>query len=358
MGESNVRVAFYTIALNEEHFVERWYESCKDGDYHLIADTGSTDGTQETARRLGINVIQVNVMPWRFDVARNASLAALPRDIDYCVALDMDEVMVGNWRRELEIAKLNDVTRPRYKFTWNWTEDGKPGLQYGADKIHTRANYRWKHPVHETITPYANFQEKHSWCDFEVHHFADLTKSRSSYLHLLELAVKEDPHDDRNAYYYGRELYYYGRYEEAMKELQRFLLLPTATWGSERAAAYRFMARCRPAEYEYWLHQAMREAPNDREPYIDIAKRYYAERRYKECLEKIERAFQAADRPLEYLTEADAWNHAPYDLAAVCAYNLKEYEKAYHYGKIAAEMQPSDQRLTENLKFYLQAVSS
>ena len=40
-----MKIAVYTIALNEEKFVERWAESCKDADYRLILDNGSTDGT-------------------------------------------------------------------------------------------------------------------------------------------------------------------------------------------------------------------------------------------------------------------------------------------------------------------------
>jgi len=73
-----MKIAVYTIALNEEKFVEKWYESAKEADYLLIADTGSTDGTIALAKSLGINVVQVNIKPWRFEDARNASLAAIP----------------------------------------------------------------------------------------------------------------------------------------------------------------------------------------------------------------------------------------------------------------------------------------
>ena len=88
-----MKIAVYTIALNEAQFVERWYESAKDADYLMIADTGSADGTVEKALALGINVHVISVRPWRFDDARNAALALLPDDIDYCISLDMDEVL-------------------------------------------------------------------------------------------------------------------------------------------------------------------------------------------------------------------------------------------------------------------------
>ena len=66
-----MKVAIYTIALNEGNFVERWYESAKEADYLLIADTGSTDNTKQIAEKLGINVYSIKVSPWRFDIARN-----------------------------------------------------------------------------------------------------------------------------------------------------------------------------------------------------------------------------------------------------------------------------------------------
>ena len=143
-----MKVAVYTIALNEEQFVQDWYDSAKEADYLLIADTGSTDNTKKLAEDLGIVCVGISIKPWRFDDARNASLALIPNDIDYCIALDMDEVLLPGWREELEKAHAEKWTRPRYQYTWNWKDDGTPGLQYGGDKIHSRHGYRWKHPVH------------------------------------------------------------------------------------------------------------------------------------------------------------------------------------------------------------------
>lgn len=343
------KFAIYTIALNEIQFVDKWYEAAKDADYLLIADTGSTDGTPERARELGINVVDVRVSPWRFDDARNAALAALPADIDMCISLDMDELITPNWRELLEGAWERGVTRPRYKHIWSWNEDGTPGLEFSYDHIHARKGYRWRHPVHECLYVYG-MEEKQEWIEgLETHHHPDPTKSRSQYLPLLKLSVTEDPYNDRNAFYYGRELYFYGHYEEAAKELKRHLSLPTARWAPERAASMRYIAKCLPSEAEFWLRAAINEAPGRREPFVDLAKIYYERKDWASCLKASEDAISIQEKPLEYLCEAEAWGFAPYDFAAIAAYNLSEIDKAVIYARKAVEINPSEDRLQKNL---------
>ena len=346
-----MKVAVYTIALNEEQFVKRWYESAKDADYLLIADTGSTDNTARVAQKLGINVVSISVKPWRFEDARNAALALLPEDVDYCIALDMDEVLLPNWRTGLEAALSKGVTRPRYTYTWSWKEDGTPGLQYGGDKIHTRKNYRWKHPVHEVLSVYG-IPEVQSWVDLEIHHYPDNTKPRSQYLPLLKLSVEEDPWDDRNAFYYARELFFYNKSYEAAEEFKRHLSLPRATWAPERAASMRYLAKLEPDSRADWLIKAHNESPNRREALVELAQHLYETESWASCLHFAEKALAIKEKPLDYLCEEFAWGSLPYDLAAIASYWEEDVEKALEYGLQAAQLEPSNQRLQNNLTFY------
>lgn len=351
-----MKVAVYTIALNEEHFVKRWYESAKDADYLLIADTGSTDNTQRTAQRLGINVVSISIKPWRFDDARNASLALIPADVDYCIALDMDEVLVPGWRAELENALKNGWTRPRYKYVWSWTEEGKEGLTYGGDKIHARQGYRWKHPVHEVITA-DRTAEVQGWTGLEVHHFPDETKSRGQYYPLLKLATEEDPSDDRNAFYYARELFFNQKLEDAAAEFKRHLSLPKARWAPERAASLRYLAKCEPDNRIKYLIDATKEAPDFREPWVDLSLAYHLDGKWQKSLDAAAKALQIVEKPLVYLNEADAWGEKPHDLLAIAAYNLGKIDLAIKHGTIAAQLAPTDTRIATNLQFYLKAKS-
>jgi len=346
-----MKSAIYTIALNELQFVDRWYESAKDADYLLIADTGSTDGTIQRAKELGINVIDVRVSPWRFDDARNAALAALPDDIDMCISLDMDEVVTPGWKELLTEAWERGINRPRYKHIWSFNDDGTPGLEFSYDHIHGRKGFRWRHPVHECLYSFG-IEEKQEWISgIETHHHPDSSKSRSQYLPLLALSVKEDPHNDRNAFYYGRELYFYGRYMEAAQELKRHLDLPTAHWAPERAASMRFIGKSLPAEAEIWYRKAIEQAPGRREPYVDLTKLYYGRQDWEQCLEAAEASLAIKDKPLEYLCEAESWGAAPWDYAAIAAYNLGHFERAAECARNAVEIEPDNQRMQNNLVF-------
>lgn len=342
-----MKIAVYSIAKNEEQFVARWADSAKEADGLFILDTGSTDRTVDIAAAHGVHVKYQKFVPWRFDVARNASLDMIPEDFDICIALDLDEVLVPGWRQHLE--KINPMTtRPRYVYTWSWTEDGNPGLQYKGDKIHRRLGYRWKHPVHEVITPTG--MEVQEDVGLEIHHFPDQTKSRGQYFPLLELAVEEEPNDDRNVFYLGREYFYHGMYGKAAVMLKRHLEL--SKWPAERATGMRYLSRCEPDHRLYWLLHAVAEAPDRREPWVDLAGYWYEERNWPQCYAAALEALCIREKPLEYLCEDFAWGAQPYDFAALSAYHMGMRQTAVLYGTEAVRLNPDDERLANNLKFY------
>jgi tetratricopeptide (TPR) repeat protein len=180
-----------------------------------------------------------------------------------------------------------------------------------------------------------------------------MTKPRSQYLPLLEQSVKEDLTDDRNAFYYARELYFYGQFEKSKEEFKRHLNLPRAVWKPERAASMRYIAKMSEGDVQkQWLISATLEDPGRREPLVDLAKHFYESSSWEKCLEYSERAINIAEKPLDYLCEEFAWGSAPYDFAAIAAYRLGQNKKAVEYGEKAIELSPTDERLKSNLVFY------
>jgi glycosyltransferase involved in cell wall biosynthesis len=351
-----MKIAVYTIALNEEQFVKRWYESAKDADYLLIADTGSTDKTIEIAESLGINVFKISINPWRFDDARNASLALVPDDIDYCISLDMDEVLSEGWRKELESLEGSNVTRPIHTLVTHISEIGQEGTEFDALRMHARHGHRWKFPIHESVSFYG-IEELRKKIDVKIYHLPDNNKSRGQYLALLEMAAKEDPLSDRCAHYYARELFYYGRYEESAVEFKRHLSLESAFWKPERCESMRYIAKCEPQAKEYWLRAAIAECPERREPFVDLAQYFYEQNDWHKVKEYSELALNIKEKYLGYFCESDAWGWKPHDLLALANYNLGDFKEASKHGEIAVSL-CEDQRLHDNLAYYHDAQNS
>lgn len=204
-----MKVVVYAICKNEIQFVDRWVASMSEADEIAVLDTGSEDDTVQRLKELGVKVAVEKIIPWRFDAARNKSLNLVSEDADICVCTDLDEVFEPGWRAALEHAweMCKDVGLARYRYTWSFAPNGREGVVFWIEKAHSRHGYQWVHPVHEVLKwtgqghPRATVLAE----GVQLNHLPDLKKSRSQYLPLLELSVKEDPDDDRNMHYLGRE---------------------------------------------------------------------------------------------------------------------------------------------------------
>lgn len=350
------KICVYAIALNEEKFVQRFASSVQDADYVYVLDTGSKDNTVKLLRENGINVISETIKPWRFDVARNKSLEYVPEDTDICICLDLDEVLVSGWREELEKAWDSDVTRARYNYNWSFDEYGQPSVNFYIDKIHARRGYKWTHPVHEVLTYVGEGKEKFVTIDnLTVNHYPDREKSRSNYLPLLELSVKEDPEDDRNMHYLGREYMYYGKWNECIDTLIRHLHLKSAVWKDERAASMRFISRSYINLHRYdealmWLTKAIDEAPYLRDGYVERAMLYLNLNEFQKAKEDAIKALDIKKHAKTYINEPFSWDHTIYDILSVCTFYLGEGNKSLYYSEKALEISPKNERLIENNK--------
>lgn len=353
---SKYQVCVYAICKNEEPFVDRWMDSMSEADLVVVTDTGSQDGTVERLRARGAVVYEERITPWRFDKARNVSLAHVPDSVDIAVCTDLDEVFRPGWRACLERAWVPGATMGNYLFNWSLDADGAPGTQFTYFKVHTKKDYEWACPVHEYLKFKGQVIEKKVFVDGMVlDHFPDQSKSRGSYLSLLEMAVAEDPGSDRMTYYLGREYLYAGRWQDCIDTLRRHLELPTAHWNEERCASMRWIAKAHrmlgelPQAYR-WYYRAIAEAPHMRDPYVEFAQTAYQLSDWSTVLAMCTQALAIGEKSKTYVNIGDAWNHTLDDLAAIACYRLGMYERSLSHAQRALELCPGNERLRNNLK--------
>lgn len=353
---SKLKIYVYAICKNESKFVESYVKSMSEADGIYVLDTGSTDDTVEKLKKLNVNVKQEIINPFRFDVARNKSLEMVPINADICVCTDFDEVFESGWREKLESTWLKEnPTRVEYLYNWSFDEYGNPATTFYMSKIHKRDAYTWYHPVHEVLKCVGEVDKSVIVEGMVLNHHQDIKKKRSSYLPLLEMSVEEDPTDDRNMHYLGREYMYYERWNDAIDTLEKHLNLKSSTWKDERAASMRFIARSymglkRPLEAKMWLEKAIKEAPYLREGYVELANLYYLEENYEKTYFYLKEASKIKEKPKTYINEDFCWNAYFYDMFSVVAFYLGKKEEAIEYVKKAIELDKDNKRLQKNLE--------
>lgn len=359
-----MHVCVYAICKNEVQFASRWVQSMSEADTIVVLDTGSTDGTAEKLRALGAQVTEEEIRPWRFDTARNRSMELIPPEADICVCTDLDEVFDPGWRALIEEAWTGGVHRLSYRYAWSVNEDGSEGVVFWTDKIHANRLFCWTHPVHEVLTYIGEgVCAAKNVPGVRLRHLPDPGKSRAQYLPLLELSVKEDPDDDRNMHYLGREYLYRERFDDCIRTLHHHLQMPRASWADERAASMRYIARAYQGkndeeEAQRWLLRAIAEAPHLREGWVEMAGLLCQKKEWEGAAYFADHARRITSRPMSYISEAQAWGSQPYDIGAVAAYWLGQYDRALELIDQALEYSPLDMRLQENRKWILQKLST
>ena len=347
-----LKIVVYAITKNEEKFVDRWVDSMSEADEIYVLDTGSTDKTVKMLKKRGVNVFVKKFKNWRFDKARNESLNLVPKNTDLCVCTDLDEVFEPGWRKKLE-DNYDNSTRIRYNYNWSLDENNKPLVNFYLDKIHIRNGYKWTHPVHEVLMP-IDIEEKFLTIDsMTLNHYPDSSKSRGSYLPLLELSVLEDPLDDRNMHYLGREYMYYGKWNECIETLIKHLNLRSATWRDERSASMRFIARSykklgRNNEAEMWYKLAHKEAQHLREPLVELSILYSEEGKWDKVIKYLIKAKKISLKYKSYINEVFAWDTTIDDLLSVAYFNLGLKEEALFYINRVLKDKPNDERVLKN----------
>jgi len=327
--KSQPSIAVYGIYKNELKFMSRFLNSVQDADEIVLCDTGSDDHTNQiieqfkkTNPEANIKVYPICVSPWRFDDARNTSLSLVSPDIDLCISLDIDEYLMEGWKQHLLENWESGYTRYYHKFKTFWQEGNVS--EHWHERIHTRTGYTWKLPVHE-ILEYQG-QEKVKWLpDFWVYQIPDYTKSRSSYLPLLEQSVKERNDVWKSWSFLSNEYLMTGRLEEALQALDKALTLKD----SDKSFLYKmqyfvYKAQNQVALALLSLNNAILHLPDRREPYFEKAVYLHELGRDMEAYFCLKESEKIEYKAIDYHYNPAAWDDAFAQWSAKLSQRIKK----------------------------------
>jgi len=183
----------------------------------IVVDTGSTDGTVNAARAFTDKILS---FAWcdDFSLARNYSFANATSD--YIMWLDADDVITKENTQILAKLKEEEFDVAFVKYVAGFDGD-KPSFVYYRERIFRRdMGFEWQGAVHEAIMPRGKIVYSEAAIFHKKVKQNPPARNLRIYQGLIAAGKRLTP---RDRFYYGRELFFNGFYEECVAVLKRFL---------------------------------------------------------------------------------------------------------------------------------------
>lgn len=237
---------------------------------------------------------QISYYKWddSFERARNFSFAQVPKDYDYLIWTDADDVWV-NAEKIGDMVKImaeQGATAIFLDYNYQIARDGTVEIVHPRERIVKRGYYSWKGHLHETLIPLREVDNAY-YKDIKVNHYPAQDLKEEGYtrnLRILERAYKEegDKHDPRTEFYLARTLFDMEQFERAEKLLHDYLA--HSGWDEERAMAHNYLGNIRVIENKWdeaidEFLQAVKERPEWPTWYVNLAFCYAMKEQYEQA---------------------------------------------------------------------------
>lgn len=351
-----ITISLCMIVKNEEDVLARCLESVGTiADEIIIVDTGSEDKTKEIACQFTKNVID---FPWIDDFAAARNYSFSKASMQYCMWLDADDILLEEDKNALLEFKKNanpDFDIAMLKYHTAFDEENKPVFSYYRERIiKNHKGYLWVGAVHEVIS----LTGKLIYSDIAVTHQKVHPSDPDRNLKIFEKLLKEGKElDPRQQFYYGRELYYHNRCEEAIAVFQDFLQKGRG-WIENEIDACKQMAYC----YYYLknereaLASLFRSFLYDKpraEVCCEIGKHFMDRKNYTTAIFWYEIALACNRNDVSGgFISPDCYGFIPNIQLAVCYDKLMQYEKANKYNEKAGDYKPSSSAYLANKEYF------
>ena len=351
-----VSVSLCMIVKNEEDVLERCLNSVSIlVDEIIIVDTGSTDRTKEIAARFTSLIFD---FPWRddFAAARNASFAHA--SMDYCMWLDADDVLLEADQAAFLALKQTldpDVSVVMAPYHTGFDESGRCTFSYYRERlIKNHAGMGWAGAVHEAVTPVG----KVFYADFAVTHRKTRPGDPDRNLRIYQAQLSAGkPLEPRHRFYYGRELYYHRRWEEALSVFESFLSEGRG-WVENNIDACCHCAYCREqlGQPDAALAALLRTFAYDRpraEVCCELGRWFFQRERYGQAAYwyTLALACPRDDRRGGFVSP-DCYGYLPCIQLCVCHSRLGDQKRAEAFNELAAACKPDDPAAAHNRAYF------
>lgn len=353
-----VSVSLCMIVKNEEDVLERCLSSVGDfADEIIVVDTGSANRTGEIARRF---TDQVYTFEWRDDFAAARNFAFRKGHGEYLFWLDADDVIPEEELLKLKQLKamlaepLPDVIMMKYAVSFD--ETGRPVFTFFRERLVRNGPLAvWQGRVHEVIPSFGRVMK----VDITIEHHKLKTADSDRNLRILTDMKQKEGLKTRDQYYYGKELYYHEKYEEASQALAEFLERPDG-WSEDQIDACRYRSYClhqlsREREELHSLVSALEFGVPRPELCCDIGWWFYRKERFAEAAWWYRQALRNGKTAgTDGFIQEDCRGYIPCLQLCVCFDRMGKKGLAAWYNELAERFRPGTEVCERNRKYFQQ----
>lgn len=280
-------ISLCMIVKDEEEVLGRCLKSAAGiADQIVVADTGSRDGTKEIAAAF---TDQVYDFAWTDDFAAARNFSFSKGTGEYLMWLDADDVIPEPEAEKILRLKKHLDTDPAdvvmLKYAVGFDGNGCCICSFYRERIIRRCPLaRWTGRVHEAVMPFGRIIQE----NIRIEHRKVRISDPGRNLRIFEkMLCSGESFGARELYYYGKELYFHGKYQDAVKVLETFLGHPAGGFW-EKMDACRHQALCfygmkKKNEARRILDRALKQFGPEAELCCDMGWWYFSEQRYREA---------------------------------------------------------------------------
>jgi len=375
------------IAKNEAKTLPRLLESLREyrelGGEVLLLDTGSTDNTAEIAEQAGcivhkvgdrfvftVSEIEAKQMNERFSAGEGDLIEAGQKIFDYSAARnyiagfsktdmvampDCDEIYT-----KLDLALINEhvdkgVDQFEYNFVYAHDEEGGELIKFTHSKFYNRQKMQWVGVIHEVLSGEGNklFVEENV---IKLEHYQNVETNRSSYLTGLIVDCFKNPENDRNSHYLGRELFYRGKFNSAIKELVRHVAMNK--WPTEASESMIYIGDSHQALGHRSLAiasytKAFDIEPKRREPLMRLAEMYYKESKAAHVIAYVAAALQIPPSTF-YSNNSAYYEYLPHEYMYWALWQKGEYNASKRHFDYCLAYKPFHSKYLTDYRWYFE----
>ena len=342
------------IVKDEEDIIKRCLDSIKDVvDEIIIVDTGSTDKTKEIVRNYTLKIYDFK---WEdnFSNARNFSFSKATKD--YIMWMDADEFI--DEENKKKIIDLKNNLKEEYDVVTIQTnmfidENNNPRFVARRNRIVKKSkNFKWLGFVHEYIEALGNIYDSDICI---VHDKVKISKDRNLKIYKKNIENGKKL-NNRELYYYGKELYCNGLYNECITTLSSFITKDA--YKDEIIDALCKIGECYLIKKEYfkareYFYKTFEYASPKCEVLYNIADSFEDEKKYEQAINWYEMIL-SLETPSDcnQCVNMCCCRFKPHLNLCVCYFELGNIKKSYYHHIKCLEMNPNNLCVIKNEEFF------